>query len=1146
MLFDRNDSIYDIARKLSEEFTKVTYIGEIDLTEGDFKILRGSVRDTWDKHTIAPEVVAAVLVFCARYAEFDEDEHINFWDKFSKDVLKRDLTPQIGNDWRGKFKVARDKLRQKYGFNFPTRRIHTQHVISGIYNHAILPSYIADDFVEWFLKQYPTVESWLRLKNNHADELAENQLAQIEIKPPQIRLKRFLSEESTRLTAARLVRNLATAAWWYVQGELEAEDIAVILSPIERRLWNKITPQLDQLHLTLTPTPNRENRTSIRWAWFFNQNDILELHVKNIRITQHTKPDRLVWLPADVHVREGETVPHYGTKYCEVNAWNIGEGYIIDNATLVDIHEVGWIVPVDTGDRALAKPIKTIELPVIQGKDTLNVVLFRVQPNTSLAILSDWDRLTSGDYAISYGDNFSIKAVDDGEVTRNYELDVPEALRNQNHTGAAHYTLRLPVEINGERINPQRNRISPVISGQYPIEGLLPNSLPVYGYGDLWLTFTEPKGVPLSKLSLELVVNGKVTIHRLVTLDSAGYIERVQDHGQTHLRLNLMPYIGCFPALIQATVFNGLSPMHGDARTAGILSQGISVEPDSTEEYYSLSKRPSVCLTGITREQIELASDATVDEVDKHELIITWEDPRQDAALRLKFGALQLPLTFDVKWSHGWIAPLKDGKFLSEDRLNEAHLHVRGKPKSSFYIEIESVNKSSKYILNSLGVLDAEVRFDRLQDLLMGFKGAEGRVYLVFDEQREGKIELCTFVRPGYQPPSPPLSTSTSNLSVVSPTQTLHRQPTTSPLLKVIEPEGDWDKRALIALKQYAYHHLTEQYQYIDAHLLVLVPSSAIKGLSFSAVPSLLAPLMTLSHNLIIAQRRLFPPDAEWLWVGGEKYEIRTDAESKYIFIPRYTTQGASEARVVIEKRGEDIYLRPTNKLLMQCEVCKQLYWQDDRGAKIKHAHNSPLPKAIGLSDKPLNGHIRPFGGHLNSIQDYSFDFSPFVNRDIQFIPRDPADTRHPQELSSYDKRPWLSRRGYEEAVTEWLGSTTIETHPSVDQLCQLQPHLQQMTYWWPQSHHPALVWAWQWITHELDARLHKDSNYPSLIPNLMVLAMIARAYAHGLKEVVRNVDEKQRVEAAFKLAYSQFKPLLTWAMVWSELNLNYWESKTQ
>jgi hypothetical protein len=1148
MLFDRHDSIHDIAHKLSTEFAHVTNIGEIDLTKGDFRILCASVRDTWDKHTIAPEVVAAVLVFCARYAEYREDERIRFWDKFSQDVLKRDLTQQIGNDWRDKFKVARDKLREKYGFNFPTRRMHTQHVISGIYNHAILPAYIADDFVEWFLKQYPTIDAWFRLRSYHADELAENQLAQIEVKQPHIRLKLFLSEEITRLTAARLVRNLATAAWWYVQGELEGDDIAAILSPIELSLWHRVAPQLDRLHLTPSPATSRETHTSIQWAWFFDQNDILELHVKNVQVNTHTKPDRLVWVPANTDVREGETVTSYGTKFCEVNAWNVGEGYIIDNATLIDIREVGWVVPVDTDDRALAKPIKTIELPVAQDKDDKKVVLFRAQPNISLAILSDWDRLTSGDYAISHGDDFTIRAVDEGEVTRNYGLPVPEALREQGHTGAAHYTLRLPVEINGVRINPQRNRVSPVISGEHLIEGLLPGALPIYTYGGLWLSFTEPQGVPLGKLSLELVVNGKVTIHRLVALDAAGHIERVEDHGQTLLKLDLIPYIDHLPALVQATVFNGLSPMHAGARTVGLLSEGISVEPDSTNEYYSLSKRPSVCLTGVTREQIELASVATADEVDKHDVIVTWDDPRQDAALRLKFGALQLPLTFDVKWFHGWIAPLKDGNWLSEDRLDEAHLHVRGKSKSWFYIEVEGGSQSSNYILNSLGAMDVEVRFDRLKDLLMGYEGAEGRVYLVFDRQREDKIELCTFVRPGYQPAQtqPPIPTAPI-ISVSSPSETTpNRQVATPRSTKTVEPEVDWGKRALSALKQYPnYRHRTDQYT--DAHLLALVAPSAIKGLSFNAVPGLLSPLMSLSLNLISVQRRLFPPDAEWLWVGGEKYEIHTDLGGKYIFIPRPTTQGESEARVGVEEREGQVYLRPTNNLLRQCEVCKHPYWQDDRGAKIKHAHNGPVPKAIHLSHNPINGSIRPFGGHLTSVRDYVFDFTPFVNRDILLLPRNattPTASRRPHDLSSQDERPWLSWKGYEGAVAEWVSLTTVETNTSIDQLCQMEPRLQRLMKLWPQSPNPALVWASQWITYELRARQHKGSNHPPLIPNLMVLAVIARAYARGSKEVLRNEDEKQLVETGLRLAYSQFRPLLTWAVVWSELNFAYWENK--
>jgi|GEM_PF-2231486 len=1142
MLFQRDDSVLDIAKKLSTEFEHVTNIGEIDLTEDDFRVLRTSVHDTWDKYTLAPEVVAAVLVFCARYVEYGEDERIGFWEKFSQTVLKRDLNQQIGNAWRDKFKAARDKLRERYGFVFPTQKTLTQHVIGGIYTHAILPAYLADEFIEWFLKEYPTVEAWTRLKEHYPDEIAEHHLKRIEVKQPHIRLKRFLSEEETRLTACKLVRNLATAAWWYVQRKFEGDDIASLLSPIERSLWGRLSLRLDALHLT-PKAISRESRIRQRWAWFVKQNTILELHVKDLQIHGHTEPRRLVWFPLTEDIREGETVPRYGANFCEVNAWDVGKGYVIDNATLIDIREEGWLVPVDTGDRALCPPIKTITLP--QEK---NVALFRVQPETSFAILSDWDRLTSGDYAISHTSNFSIKALEGGEVIRNYKLQVPDALGQQGHIEAAHYTLRLPVEINGERINPQRNRISPTLHGQNPIAGLLANALPIYGYGDVWLSFTTPKGVPLNKLSLELVVNDTVSIHRLTDLDAVGHIEREEEDGQTLLKLRLTSYL-VFPALIQATVYNGLNPMHGEPRVAGVLPDGISVEPDATDEYYSLSKRPDVCLSGVTLDQIEPASDVIRSPIDEQNIIITWEDPRQDAALRLVFGAVKLPLTFDVKWSYGWIEPLKEGYWLDENRLDEAQLHVRGKPKSPFYIEVNEVGRSSAYILNSLGVMDVEIKNDRLKDLLLGYEDAETPVSLIFADQPNDKTELCGFVRPDYQPVAqtgPITNVSEAPVSPSTPVapEGIPRTFIAQPSFTIPKQQIDWSQRALNALKHYpTYRHRTEHYT--DSHLLALVKRETLRGFSPNAIPSILSPIVNIPSTISTYQRRLFPPKAEWLWVGDDRYEILTDTDGKHIFLPRPTTQGEKEVRIGIEERDREVNLRPYNNLLRQCHVCEKLYWQDDRSAKTKHAHDRLLPRGIDLSKESLLGEIHPFGKSLMKARDYVFNFSPFVNHNTLLLVRnvtDPTASRRALDMSSGNDTHWFSIKRYDDAVAEWFLMTTTATKTNMDDLCAKEASLQQVWKRWTQSTNPGLVWGYYWITHEMRTRQRKGGDYPALIPILMALAIVARGHAHGYQESLHGEHEQYPIEEALRLAYGHFKPLMTWALAWAEFNFVYWK----
>ncbi len=1132
MLLDRNDSIWTMEKKLAEAFKGVKRIGEIDLSEEDFKWLRRSVQNHYDnsRSLIPPPcVTAAVLVFCARYADYGEEEHIQFWDKFAQTVLKKPLSQALGNDWRDHFKAARQHLRQTYNFSFPTKEQSTQHVVNGIYQQAILPAYMAEEFVEWFLQHHPKPSDWGALHGRFPDDIAE-ELSRIPVAAPNKRLKRFLSDVQTSLTAGDLLKMLATAAVWYVQREMDNDDIEQLLSPFERGLWQRMRPRLPDPMMALIAT-QRDRPARMRWAWLYDQNDILELTISNLKLNGKVEPDRLVWVPHGTRVTKGETLPSRELRYCEVNAWKFADGYVIDTATLIDVREHGWVVAVDRGDVVLSAPIETPKPPT----STHDAILFKAQAGNSLAKLSDWNRLTSGDYAIVMKPDVTIEPVTErgGAVTRHYGLDVPQVLRAQGFTTAAYYTLQLPVTIGGEDINPKLDRVSPELRGERLVTGLAANALPVYQAGKLWMVFSPPKNADPSKLRLELSVNGQSKIYSLKALDAAGHLERQTDpYGGQVWKIDLSAYLST-PCLIEATLYNGFTAMHGEPRRAGVLPAGVVVEPDSNERYYSINRKPAVCLSGIGESQIRLASAALIDAVDEDDCIVTWESPREDAALRLIFDTVELPLTFDMKWSYGWVDGVMGNGELPEALVKEAILHVRGKPKAQFYIRLGAQDKTSPYPLTSHGTFDVEVRHDRLIDALMGIHEARTMVALVFADDPDTAIPLFQFVRPAFAPKPvevAPQPVKAPELPPPAPLQPVAPKP--SPTLPQNTPQtrttptpsNRWEAATLAR----------------NPHLAVLVAPREADALWRGKVPPVLNGVIAARRARSSLLDRFFPRKKTIIVIGDLTFELFKDAKGAFIEVPRSANGEMVGTPVYLHEQDGVTYLKANNPLLRQCTACDTLYWEDDRGAVTKHGHTRPKSIGRNLSKQPVQ--ITQQAQKRWFIESHSASFLPFIDRRLPLtkVIRQRISKTPPTLSSSPPPKNRFTRDGYRYAVNLWLQTYTEVTRDAVGTFKRLD--LNRFWNVWRRSQDEYWVWAATWCESELRAQLHQETTYPTLIPALLTLANEARAYAH---HGVRTLDE-QPLYDLLSLAYQHFAPLWEWALAWAELSIIYWKDETR
>ncbi|MBL8132746.1 MAG: hypothetical protein JNL42_12875, partial [Anaerolineae bacterium] len=886
------DSADDIENKLQKAFVNITWIGELALDRRDFQLIRNAVRSSQPR-LVPPRLLLTAMVFCARYAEFSEDENINFWKKFFDDVAKTQRTQSLENEFRSAFRMARATLQEAHEFEFPTRDTTTTDVVSGIYLHAILPAYLQDDFARFFLKQYPDLTAWRKVDSLFPDEIAaQNELTELNA-PISKRLIRFVQNPDTSVTAARLIKTLATAALWHSEG-LTGDAIASVLSPIERATWTQLLPMLPSADAPET-TASRTPAVRARWAWLIQQNDILELHIKNLKTSGDTPPDRVVWLreAEAAGVRLGETVPEYGRRYCEVNAYRAPNGYVIDNAIVIDVDEAGALVAVDIQDRALSLPIPSGAPP------TQEAVFFRLQSDGQLAILSEMERLTDGDYAISLREGAELHNVGSGAIAKRYPLEIPKALRAYGHASAGLYSVKLPIQVGQQRINKQRSRISPTLTGANLVAGLAPGALPIYEDGDVWMDFSPPAGVPLDRLFVRLTMDDLVKVHAIDGLDAAGQVMREEGQNQTTLRVRLNDYLP-MACLIQAELFSGVSRMHGDPRLAGLLPPGVHVSVSPVDEYYSPFAPPSVRIEGIKPDQIELASEGHV-AAENGGVTATWIDPQQDAALRLKFGTTVLPLTFDVKWSFAWVSP-SSGRILWEDALHEAVLSVRGEPRAIFYVSVAR-GIPRQYILNGRGSMDILIKHDALMDMLRAYEGERVQVQAWFAGS-DDRIDLFTLIRPQFSD--------------------FERQP-------------DIVKGAIRAFKQ----HLRQARRAApvnDAHLLPALPREYFDSLPLEALPRILAELRLIMPGSHAETRAAVLPLHTWLLRLPDQaiYSLREDAAGHYFSIDR-DAQGSKKAVVRVERHQSGVTLTPSDDHLYQCERCGGLYWSDDQIDKLKH-----------------------------------------------------------------------------------------------------------------------------------------------------------------------------------------------------------------
>lgn len=667
------NSEHEIERTLETHFANVTWLGELDVDRDDYNklvtMLRRSIRGQYRYMTIV------AMVFTVRYAEYAEDETPNFWRKYAQMVWgSTEADAAFQNDERQRFRAIRDHLIDRFGFHFPSRAETIQDVVRGIYLHAILPSYLQDDFAAWLVEWFRRDKDWRRLVD--APLTAIQKLWQsggpVSLTGVRRRLRHFLEREESAPTAARLVQTLAIAASEFLNGE-DAFTVREMLSSIERDLWDQLMNEVEPLRQQASAaSAKRSKGLNIRFAWHLAA-DTFGVWVKNWS-TDGSAPDRLVWFES------AEALNDYGQHFVSVNPWQTSSSWEVDSAFLPLPRLNGVIGLVDQDDQVLAaSPLPSLP------KDSL--LFFKYNTDNTMAVLTPTDRISDGDYLIVSRATCAYEvrhAHHDHVITAHESFTLPASLQELGFDSAQQYNIKLPVNItliddrDDDRtifVRNKRGAVSAVLDG----ETAFPSVSSAAYYRPPKLRIVNVVGIQdhIERLRLRVVMNDQMITDQYLS-------EMILNQDGDDLVIDLSRYGVTASGLYEIKLQRNFSPVLDDALTFALLPSKVRLTYPDPNNYYSYQHPFRVTIQGCTPEQVT-APHAEVQE--EGEVIhVQWVNPLVACMLRLRLGEADIPFYFDVRWRHIWIEP--DNKWLLPTDLDDTVIKAIGQRGDRFLLHV--------------------------------------------------------------------------------------------------------------------------------------------------------------------------------------------------------------------------------------------------------------------------------------------------------------------------------------------------------------------------------------------------------------------------------------------------------------------------
>ncbi len=1074
-----------VEETLKDLYSNITWIGELDIDRQEYDQLVRMLQRTarWQY----PYMTLTAMVFTVRYAEYAEDESPNFWGKYARMVWQTEADQTFQDEERKRFRRMRGDLSDRFGLHFLTKAQSTQDVVGSIYLHAILPSYLKDDFAQWLVGWFQGDVNWRRLADMPlADVQAQWTNGSISLVGISRRLRRFVESAESAPTAARLVQTMAIAATEYLQGE-DSLRVKEMLSPIERDLWGELVKVVEPLRQQQSSRDKRRVKTlNLRFAWHLEQN-CFGILVKNWIVSTETAPDRLVWAST---AEQLNTYKHFAP----VIPWQTASGWEVDSVFVRLGQLSGAIGLVDQDDNVL----ESHPLPHLPN-DLL--LYFRLDKDETLALLTPLDRISDGDYIIVSREScaYEIKKSDGTELTAQDTLAIPTPLQDAKYNSAQRYTIKLPVNIlqvtssseDQIYVHNKRGVISAVLEGQ----PLLPASnLNVY-YDAPKLRLVNVRGIQsdVERLRLRVLTNDQVIVDQYLRdltyyLDEDDLLIDLQSLNLTSARVYEIRLQRSFALALDEPLTFFIAPTH------------VRFQCEDPKGYYSYTRPFKLMLYDCSGCEV-VAPHATITNESEATKVV-WSNPLVPCEMQLQWDQTKVTLQFDVHWRHVWVEP--ENKRLTLSDLKDTYLMAIGQRNDRYRIHVGQLEQRSLK-LNATGEYRRLIAGDPIHDMIRECSSLQVPVYA-----EDGQTKWDLFTVSFYEDSELSVAAQQARRSL----KHLKRRGQAHPQPSEVVP--------LLALPR----------EYLDDVPPILPDKLAHP---FEMLKEVERQLPTLSHKLV--------PRLELTLHFGEQCAVTAnldkapttqfESEGEVMFVrDKQVTRRISAKFRAIAKGFLEVRFKPERDSLLECSICKAVFLNHTT-QRVLHTHGQGLkaPEQRPLKDnQPVVAQVKRLPKVLDQWQlDFSDEY--YCSRTLEHIRiRDTASMPQSWTCLTLD---------HVKAATCQMKSTKLS-----ELFDQIKPIY---VYGVAQR----LIETLTCLTDSyLPAQpLLRVLNFPKMNDGdkfacaLVVCGILYRAASRNQPELTNLLEENDKIVHQFLVNVFPLAPFMVgWAWAWAELYMLYYD----
>ena len=751
---DSEDLLHLKLPKLEEFFLKslerFDYIGELPISGQFFKEFieylkeESEFRGRPDPRHSLPTLFVISMVFFARYSE---TESRAFWGPYAKEVWDREELQYFGNINRRLFEYSRHYLGDMAGLSFDATS--RGDVVRPVYQHAIIPSYLQENFAEWLVGNFAS------LMHYSVDQLQRVLVTEKSLNYVYPRLRNFIRDADTQEAAARLVSRMTDAIVLFNEEESGASVEKFLSSNLEQSLWRVI-------YRKLTEDPEgiatlRKVSPQLTWRW--SEEKGLHLHLANVRSPEAIRPHMIIWAhPDDQNIKtrnQGERV--YPGRIRTDRIWELEPKDIRVRGPLN-----GRVILLSEEydlDQARKEQEDKIILERVIPSLPENVLFFRLRDKRDAAVLRDsFD--ADGTWIIFSQKGIRLEDIS-GQAIIGTSVIIPPALLELGFTHATKVCLTLPVVLasHNQRYDKPIDKVelNPTLFGHHKLQGMPKDLPPIFSSAEVKLEMTcSPDSRSFKRYILRIRQNGRQRrSHYLTDLMKEGLLKKTD---QTCL-LDLAPFISD-PGHYTLDLRHNLKSMLDEPLQFAWLPDAVCIHEPDLDICYSPHNPLRISIGGVSSEQVQPYDNEKYKKTQvEHQVELTWPMLK---GKRCRFDIYweDYPIHFgwDIDRVAAWIEGVGDAEHVWEGEEGKVSLRVLGNSRERYSLHVEGLDRSREEYLNAKGEYEEQLLETVLRDMLLVSNRAQSLVTIkmrndewrLFDYLKKPDIQIkgVTYAEP--------------------------------------------------------------------------------------------------------------------------------------------------------------------------------------------------------------------------------------------------------------------------------------------------------------------------------------------------------------------------------------------------------------